>query len=119
MANTATKQHGVDVLASKGSRLLGAEVKGWPSKAYADVRRAEEVKPTQPTTQAGVWFSHALMKAMMLLDSHPDHDALMVLPDYPRYRDLARRTRTSRAAASVHVMFVRAAGTVESDLCTP
>ncbi|MCW2671805.1 MAG: hypothetical protein JWP14_394 [Frankiales bacterium] len=31
MADTATKAHGVDVLASKGSRLLGAEVKGWPS----------------------------------------------------------------------------------------
>jgi len=42
MADTATKQHGVDVLASKGDRLLGAEVKGWPSKGYADVRRAEE-----------------------------------------------------------------------------
>jgi len=42
MADTATKQHGVDVLASKGDRLLGAEVKGCPSKGYADVRRAEE-----------------------------------------------------------------------------
>jgi hypothetical protein len=119
MADTATKQQGVDVLASKQHRLLGAEVKGWPSKTYADVRRAEEVQPTQPTTQAAHWFSQGLMKAMMLLDSHPDHESLMVLPDYPRYRDLARRTGTSRMAAAVHVVFVKQDGEAESDSWWP
>lgn len=109
----------MDVLAQKDGRLLRAEVKGWPSRGYADVRRAEEGKPTQPTTQAGVWSSQAMMKAMMLLDSHPDHESLMVLPDYPRYRDLARRTRTGRAAAEVHVVFVREDGAAESEAWRP
>ncbi len=72
LADTATKAQGVDVLARKDHRLLGAEVKGWPSRGYADPRRAEENKPTQPTTQAGHWFSQALMKALMLLDSTLD-----------------------------------------------
>jgi hypothetical protein len=71
MANTATKAQGVDLLARKGDRRLGAEVKGWPFKGYADPRRASDVKRTRPTTQAGHWFGQALMKAMMLLDSHP------------------------------------------------
>ena len=35
----------------------------------------------------------------MLLDSHPGYESLVVVPDYPRYRDLAHRTRTGRAAA--------------------
>lgn len=109
-ADTATKAHGVDLLARKGDRLLGAEVKGWPSKGYADPRRAEEVKRTQPTTQALHWFSQALMKAMMLLDSHPDHESLVVVPDYPRYRDLARRTSRGRTAAGIHVVFVQPSG---------
>ena len=47
----------------------------------------------------------------MLLDSHPGHESLMVLPDYPRYRDLAIRTRTGRHAAAVHVVFLNADGT--------
>jgi len=118
-ADTATKAHGVDLLASKGNRLLGAEVKGWPSKVYADLRRASEIKKTQPTTQAVHWFSQALLKAMMLLDSHPDHESLVVLPDSARYRDLARRTVTGRTAAKVHVIFVQSAGTAESDSWSP
>ncbi|RSM48482.1 hypothetical protein DMB66_46210, partial [Actinoplanes sp. ATCC 53533] len=65
-ADTATKAPGVDVLAIKGNRQLGAEVKGWPSTGYADPRRAAEVKRTQPSTQAGHWFSQALCKAVML-----------------------------------------------------
>jgi hypothetical protein len=114
-ADTATKAHGVDVVAQHGARALGAEVKGWPSKDYADPRRAAETKKTQPTTQAGHWYSQALMKAIMLLDSHPDHESLVVLPDYPRYRDLARRTQRGRGAAGVHVVFVTETGTAESD----
>lgn len=119
MADTATKAHGVDLLARKGERRLGAEVKGWPSVGYADPRRAHEVKRTQPTTQAGHWFSQALMKALMLLDSHPDHESLVVLPDYPRYRDLAERTRTGRAAAQVHVVLVSPEGTAGSTTWSP
>ncbi len=107
LADTASKAPGVDLLATKGPRRLGAEVKGWPSGRYADPRRAHEVKPTAPTTQARHWFDGALVAALMLLDSHPGHESLVVLPDYPRYRDLADRTRTGRAAAGVPVVFVR------------
>jgi hypothetical protein len=119
MADTSTKAHGVDILGQKGNRLLGAEVKGWPSKGYADPRRADEVKRTQPTSQAGHWFSQALMKAIMLLDSHPDHESLMVVPDYPRYRDLAARTARGRMAADVHVVFVQPSGKAMSDTWSP
>jgi hypothetical protein len=48
MADTATKAAGVDVLAAKDARRLGAEVKGWPSTGYADPRRADEGGPAWP-----------------------------------------------------------------------
>jgi len=118
-ADTARKAPGVDVLASKSERRLGAEVKGWPSAGYADPRRAAEVKRTQPSTQAGHWFSQALFKAMMLLDSHPDHESLVVLPDYPRYRDLAERTRTGRRAANIHVVLLARDGIHTSESWAP
>jgi hypothetical protein len=118
-ADTASKARGVDVLAAKDDRVLGAEVKGWPSTGYADPRRANETKRTQPSTQAGHWFSHALLKAMMLLDSHPGHESLVVLPDYPRYRDLAERTQTGRRAANIHVILLTADGTYISTSWRP
>ena len=118
-ANTATKAPGVDVLAAKGQRRLGAEVKGWPSVGYADPRRAAEVKRTQPSTQAGHWFSQALFKALALLDSHPGHESLMVLPDYPRYGELARRTRTGRRAANIHIVLLTVDGSHSCDTWTP
>jgi len=118
-ADTATKARGVDVLATKGERRLGAEVKGWPSTGYANTSRAGEVKRTQPTLQAGHYFSDALAKAVMLLDSHPYHESLMVLPDYPRYRDLAARTRTGRSLAGVHVVLVQEDGSAECESWMP
>ena len=119
MADTATKAPGVDVLARKGSRNLGAEVKGWPSRAYSDPRRTTEVQPTQPGNQAGHWFSQAVAKALMLLDRHPGYESLIVLPDYPRYRDLADRTRSGRAAAAIHIVFVDEDVSVVCDTLTP
>ncbi|HVV75138.1 MAG TPA: hypothetical protein VHC43_03805 [Mycobacteriales bacterium] len=118
-ADTATRERGVDLLAHRRGRQLGGEVKGWPSTKYADPRRADEVKRTQPTNQASHWFSQALMKAMMLLETHPDHESLIVLPDYPRYRDLAHRTSRGRSAADIHVVFVTSEGQAESDTWTP
>jgi hypothetical protein len=118
-ADTASKSRGVDVLAEKGARRLGAEVKGWPSRQYSDPRRAGEVKPTHPTNQAGHWFAQALMKGLMLLDSQPGCESLVVLPDgHERYQDLAHRTRSGRAAADVHVVFVSPSGTARSDTWT-
>jgi uncharacterized iron-regulated protein len=55
------------------------------------------------------------MKAMMLRDSHPDHESLIVLPDYPRYRDLAARTVLGRRAADIHVVLVQPEGEIQSD----
>ena len=39
----------------------------------------------------------------------------MVVPDFPRYRDLAHRTRTGRQAARVHVVLLADDGTHTSD----
>jgi len=119
MAGTASRERGVGLRAAKGPRRLGAEVKGWPSEEYADPRRAGETKRTQPSTQAGHWFSQALFKAMLLLDSDPGAESLMVLPDFPRYRDLAMRTRTGRRAADLHVVLLGPDGGYVSDSWYP
>ena len=47
VANTATKEHGIDVIARDG-QTVGVEVKGFPSRGYADPTRSGEVKPHEP-----------------------------------------------------------------------
>ncbi|KUG55627.1 hypothetical protein AVL62_04770 [Serinicoccus chungangensis] len=113
LADTAKKSRGVDVLARRGERLLGAEVKGYPSDKYVDPRRAHETKKTKPTTQARHWFSHGILAALMLRDAQPERESLLVFPAFPRYASLHNATRTALRDARVHVVLLRADGTYD------
>lgn len=105
-ANTATKEQGTDVLASRDGRMVAIEVKGYPSAGYADPARAGERKPTQPATQARHWFAQAILKAMLLRDDHPTYEVVIAVPDVGTYRKLHRRTLGSLTAIQVAVWFV-------------
>lgn len=112
VANTATKEHGIDVIASRDGRTVGVEVKGFPSRSYADPARAGEAKRTSPSTQAGHWYSQAVLAAMRLRGKEPGWGSVIALPDFPRYRDLHAETAGSLAAAQIEVWWVDQAGTV-------
>ncbi len=112
-ANTATKERGVDVEAKKDGATVGIEVKGFPTRTYADPRRAGETKPTQPSTQAGHWYSQAVLAAMRLRTRHPEYRSVIAIPDFPRYRQLFSETRSSLDAASIEVWWVAHSGVVE------
>jgi len=112
VANTATKEHGIDVIASRDGLTVGVEVKGFPSRNYADPARAGEAKRTSPSTQAGHWYSQAVLAAMRLRGKEPAWGSVIALPDFPRYRDLHAETAGSLAAAQIEVWWVDQAGTV-------
>ena len=112
IANTATKAHGVDVMAASGHRTLAVEVKGYPSEKYADPRRAHEKKKTDPRNQCEKWFSQALFKAMRLRSSLPDAEIAVAFPDFPRYQALLRETEDSIRRLGVGVYLVDDLGTV-------
>ncbi|GAB3488165.1 hypothetical protein [Flexivirga lutea] len=112
VANTATKERGVDVIAERRGRTVGMEVKGFPSRNYADAGRASERKPTQPSTQAGHWYAGALLAAMRLRGREPAWSSVIALPNFPRYRDLHAQTAGSLAAAKIEVWWVSEDGEV-------
>ncbi|HEY9566334.1 MAG TPA: hypothetical protein VIR30_21435 [Nocardioides sp.] len=113
VANTATKEHGIDVIASRDDQTAGVEVKGYPSRGYADPARAGEIKRTSPSTQAGHWYSQAVLAAMRLRGKEPQWRSVIALPDFPRYRDLHAETAGSLAAAQIEVWWVDQAGAVQ------
>lgn len=112
VANTATKEPGVDVIASRDEMTVGIEVKGFPSRAYADPARAQEQKRTSPSTQAGHWYSQAVLAAMRLRGKEPGWRSVIALPDFPRYRILHTETTGSLVAAEIEVWWVDEAGSL-------
>ena len=113
VAITATKEHGIDVVASLGTQTVGVEVKGFPSRNYTDPARAGEAKRTSPSTQAGKWYAAALLAAMRLRGKEPEWSSVIALPDFPRYRDLFSETAGSLSAAAIEVWWVKEDGSVE------
>lgn len=113
VANTATKEHGIDVVATRDGATVGVEVKGYPSRNYADPARASERKKTQPSTQAGHWFAAAVLAAMRLRGKEPGWNSVVALPDFNRYRDLFTETQGSLSAAGIVVWWVDEEGTVD------
>ncbi|WP_200945005.1 MULTISPECIES: hypothetical protein [unclassified Nocardioides] len=110
VANTATKEHGIDVIASKDGETAGVEVKGFPSRTYADPARAGEQKRTSPSTQAAHWYSQAVLAAMRLRGKEPAWRSVIALPNFPRYRDLHSETLGSLAAAGIELWWVDQTG---------
>jgi len=112
MADTATKARwrcvGAQGRSKARSRSQGLAREGLRGPSSA--RRGE--------ARTGQHPSGALVLAGRHL-SHPGYESVVVLPDYPRYRDLSSRTRTGLQAANVHMVFVRADGTVTSDTWMP
>jgi Holliday junction resolvase-like predicted endonuclease len=111
-ADTASREQGIDVVASKNGRILAVEVKGYPSTSYADPRRAGETKPTPPASQARQWYSHALLKAMLTRDAHPTYDIGIGLPDRRTYRLLHERTASSLRDLQIRIAFISPSGDV-------
>jgi hypothetical protein len=113
-ANTHSKEHGVDIHASKGPNVLLVEAKGYPSTRYRDPRRANEQKRTNPRLQAQQWYSHALLKALRLQTKHPSATVALAFPDFPRYRALFNETQMGLRKLGVAILMVKANGEIDS-----
>jgi Holliday junction resolvase-like predicted endonuclease len=109
-ANTATKEHGIDVVAARGGQTVGVEVKGFPSRRYADPARATETKRTTPSTHAVHWNAQAVHAPMRQRRKEPAWRTVIVLPDFPRYRELHSQTAGSLDAAQIEVWWIDQTG---------
>jgi hypothetical protein len=114
-ADTARRERGVDIEATRGTETVAIEVKGFPSLYYADPRRAGEKKKTLPSTQAKVWYGSAILAAMISRTQKPDMRAVMAFPDFPRYRELYRQTAEQLRKCEIELWWVTSEGNVTVD----
>lgn len=111
-ADTATKAQGIDLLFTKGTRRLIAEVKGYPSTVYERGPKQGQTKPTAPANQARQWFSHALLAALIYCGTTNDEVAL-AFPDFGAYRALLEKTSNPLNQLGIGIYFVRSDGSVQ------
>lgn len=111
VAETARQERGADIIAERDGERLIVEAKGWPSTVYARGERAGQAKPTQPTTQAAVWFAQALT-TLIRHGNQPDVRLAMGLPDMPRYRALLGEAAWALRRLEITVYLVTEDGTV-------
>lgn len=112
VADTARRERGVDIVAERGERRLLVEVKGWPSDTYVRGERAGEPKPTQPSTQAAVWFAGGLLELLRPGGTEPEAELALALPDRSRYRKLLDDVRWAMRRLDITVFLVDDRGEV-------
>ena len=112
VADTASRQPGIDIVAERENEELAIEVKGFPGRAFADPRRAGEQKRAQPSTQAKGWYGRAILAAMLTRSRRPHARSVIALPDFPRYRDLFKETAGSLHKCNIEVWWVSEDGAV-------
>jgi hypothetical protein len=114
LADTRTRERGLDIHAIGDGHELVIEVKGYPSRSYRDQKRATERKPTSPTLQAQHWYSHAFLKAVRLQSSYPKAIVALAFPDFPKYRLLFAETANACQTLKIGMLFVSNAGQIET-----
>ena len=112
-ADTAAREHGIDIEARRNDERLAVEVKGFPSRHYVRGPKQGQPKPTSPTVQARHWFANALLSAMVLIGDDYERRTVIALPDASTYRSLSERTAYPRAASKIEVWLVTRGGEVE------
>ena len=101
-ANTRTRETGKDVEASRDGQVKWVTVKGYP----------EGTSKTHPSTQAGHWFKQALFDVIAWRGESPTATIVMAMPDFDRYRNLAKKVAWLEPLASFGYFWVRDDGTV-------
>ena len=111
-ADTARRERGIDVEATRGIETVAIEVKGFPGRNYADLRRAGERERTQPSTQAKGWYGRAILAAMIVRTQRPAVRAIIAFPDFPRYRELYRQTAGQLQKCDIELWWITREGNV-------
>jgi hypothetical protein len=111
-ADTARRERGIDIEATRGIETVAIEVKGFPGRNYADPRRAGERKRTQPSTQAKGWYGRAILAAMIVRTQRPAVRAVIAFPDFPRYRELYRQTAGQLQKCDIELWWITREGNV-------
>lgn len=102
VADTASHEQGKDIVAEINGVTLWVTVKGFPTGT----------NKTQPSTQAGHWFKDAVFDILQYRGASKENKLGLALPDFPRYRSLAKRIAWIKPVANFVYFWVKEDGKV-------
>jgi hypothetical protein len=102
LADTASHQHGIDIMAEKDGKHLWVSVKGYPWRTGN----------TQPSTQAGHYFKEVIFDMIEYRQRNGDVSLAVALPDFPRYRSLSQQISWLKPVAKFSYYWVKENGDV-------
>lgn len=102
VADTATRQQGIDIVAERDGELLWISVKGYPVGTCR----------TNPSVQAGHWFKQVIFDILAYRGQDKSVSLGVGLPDFPRYRFLAKKIDWFTPVADVRYFWVNKNGDV-------
>jgi len=107
VADTASKEPGIDIAAERDGRELWVSVKGFP----------RATSKTHPATQARHWFSHAIFDLVLYRSKNPDVELAAAFPDgFVTYHNLTSRVGWLRENLPATIIWVAEDGTIRFDL---
>jgi hypothetical protein len=102
VADTASRQQGIDIIAEKEGKQLWVSAKGFP----------KGTDKTHPSTEAGHWFKEAIFDIIEYRGQNKTVLLAIALPDYPRYHSLAEKISWLKPVANFIYFWVRENGEV-------
>lgn len=101
-ADTASHQHGIDIVAEKDGKHLWVTVKGYPQGS----------NKTKPSVQASHWFKKAIFDVIEYRGRDENVSLAVALPDFPKYRAMAQKILWLKPVAKFNYFWVKEDGRV-------
>ena len=102
VADTASHQRGVDIVAEKAGTNLWVTVKGYPAGTGR----------TNPTVQAAHYFKDAIFDVLAYRQGNQNLSIVVALPDFPRYHSLASKIGWFKPVARFSYFWVQESGSI-------
>lgn len=116
VADTASRERGIDVRAARADETMLVEVKGFPSETYEQGAKQGMPNPNV-NTQARHYFADAVLAGLLMRGDNPDDRVVLALPDKPTFSALATRCAPSFATIRIEVWLVKESGAIRE--CSP
>jgi|GEM_PF-1949635 len=112
VADTHSREHGVDIEADRNGVSLLVEVKGYPSATYLKGPNEGQKKSFGVGAQARTYFGNAVLTGLLMRSDNAKARVVLAFPALETFQTLARRSTNPLGLARIEIWLVEDDGQV-------
>ena len=116
VADTHSREHGIDIEADRDGVSLLIEVKGYPSAIYLNGPKEGSKKSFGVGAQARTYFGNAVLAGLLMKSDNEMARVVLAFPTQETFLGLARRSGGPLSKAGIEVWLVDEQGRVTEDV---